>query len=543
MLFYHYQILFGKRLPFGKRIPPQEYIYVMGVIIDPLNSLSLRQDPEQYMFSMGGVGLLEKDLFRNVHNADLKSAFNGILAGSNDPGNITGYFARTAKRMAKLGRIASRLSQISDDEKLNKIQCTALVKKFKRQYEATDLSRVPTVHEKVRDIFKLSDMVINNDLSSGDHWNLILSEVRIKMDTDRIKLSDIIEPLSIEVWYLTKDLYKKMNANKDSSKETYLLGWFLKLISDSANSPSRFISRYFENVSTSRLHQNAIKHHIGENAGHKLIVYIEKVMRNVQEGLTINDERFAKYEYPDVPKQISTYENGKVGLNSTTEDILIDQVISELQAKVAGDLIGYKMKVTTNQLPTGFVPKTVVQPRPEQHINHAEEFLKSKVLLSLKSRSTEHVPHIFNDAALQRILSINDFASMSRITKGDLYVTMGSPTRFSEVIEKAIVMLELCQDREVRIRMVFELLELIDKVTVSFSLLSKKSKVLDSTGYTKTNLSDLHQYTCQVVNRLLVSADIDNRDYSSPSQNMLAFIQYLSNTLRHLVQDRVGQIQ
>lgn len=115
VLYYAYLNKYNFILPFGLTIPESTWVYIFCHLIDPNNMLKLRMSPNDYVFKIGGIGLLEKfGMYKETSDDLIRTLFKPVLTEKGNKHKLKNVFSAAISGITQAQFGVKKLMELDD---------------------------------------------------------------------------------------------------------------------------------------------------------------------------------------------------------------------------------------------------------------------------------------------------------------------------------------------------------------------------------------------------------------------------------------------
>lgn len=148
----------GSRLPFGRTIPSRDYVYALGIMVDPNDTLELRLDKTGYLMRIGGLKMTQK--FESSLSDDLfeLSKYDDGLIKKGDGNDIQHIIGNNLNTLDRMMYWHDRLVSLSEEQLQIKEDL------FNRKNDIIRDKSIPDRNNLIRDKINTMNSVLNEIL-------------------------------------------------------------------------------------------------------------------------------------------------------------------------------------------------------------------------------------------------------------------------------------------------------------------------------------------------------------------------------------------
>lgn len=232
---YTYKIIFqvylnrhGYKLPFGKTIPSLPWLYVFSYYLDPENALGLRMSRDRYMFSVGGVGLLEKDLVKDMPvDRHVYQLFKPSMSASGDVTVFKNAVVSVYTLLIRLKSCIDSLCELKDIKEELKFDISNSVEQMHNVTKTVGISEDHDIAGIITGATTIADRIFNPSTDEDDLERLLFEIHQAEYSGKRSKLADAMAPLSYDSAFMASTMAKfayDWDNGTELSKAWYVKG-------------------------------------------------------------------------------------------------------------------------------------------------------------------------------------------------------------------------------------------------------------------------------------------------------------------------------
>lgn len=287
ILYNLYLVRDHKKLPFGLTLPTYTWLYIFGLLIDPDNSMGLRQDDTRYVLRLGNFNLLSRIEINRTDTTDtLKKLLKPTLSAGNDLSSMKNVSIACCVALVKLENLNNRLSQLSADRS----SCAYRIKNIHNQINKLIRSQgldnqlgISTLMKRTSKAIEIGSRLLTAasqnqvDAARDDYYSFLQLGINLEQPT----MDQMSRPLSQHMHQYCLAL--SAIADKADRQREQTFGWFAEHIRNYLSSNGDKDFSYFMRVRENKVLLSMLKLACGGDAAFARIDSIIKAIYSVFE--------------------------------------------------------------------------------------------------------------------------------------------------------------------------------------------------------------------------------------------------------------------
>lgn len=231
---YTYKIIFqvylnrhGFKLPFGRTIPSLPWLYIFSYYLDPENVLQLRMSKDQYMFKIGGIGLLEKSIVKQMPvDSHIYNLFKPSTSTSGDLSVFKNAVVSAYTILIKMKACIDTLSELKDIKEHLQSDVASTVDQMLTTSRSVGITQDHDISGILNDSTTIANKIFDPSASEQDLERLIFDLHGFQYVAGQPRLSDAIAPLSYDSAFMASVMAKFASDWENGSEVAQ--AWYVK---------------------------------------------------------------------------------------------------------------------------------------------------------------------------------------------------------------------------------------------------------------------------------------------------------------------------
>lgn len=318
ILYYFYLNKYNFVLPFGRTLPDLGWLLAFSYMIDHNNFLGLRVDINNYILKAGGLPLLEKySFFDETTDNTLRNLFRPLMTESGDFTSLKKTTTAALTKMIKVKASSRKLAEIKDTQEALKSDINDIMAEVNQIAKSGNLESTALFSQRLKTLQSKASISLSKSDKSEELLGLLLNELGIKYNNNRVKLSDYNDVFSYDSFAMAKTMLNYSNQQKDNDASGKR--WFLFALIKHYEERADYFSIIYDMIKGEK-HGKLLKLLFGSQAAlEQVITHIESAEAAIKDEMSIE------------------YHDALVAFRNKTNDFNIEWTKSTIESMIADD--------------------------------------------------------------------------------------------------------------------------------------------------------------------------------------------------------------